>query len=188
MHESPSRSALCCAVGQSIYGAGMAGAAWRVARGVVRLDAVDEAGRTAFASLAVAGDIIGCEAMLLGSYTFSAAALTECELEPWPEGIPSGPSLMHSLAQAQRRAAELVALRGGEAIHRVVRLVRLLSDPGGNVVLPMRQDIADITDLRFETISRIMKKLVGHQVLTPHRIAGVHATRSFKFRDQSKLA
>lgn len=58
-------------------------------------------------------------------------------------------------------------------------LVRLLADGAGQVVLPGRQDIADITDLRFETISRIVKLLERSRVLRPVRIAGVHATRSF---------
>ena len=74
----------------------------------------------------------------------------------------------------------LVALRGGQAIDRVLGLVRLLVDGAGRVILPTRQDIADITDLRFETISRIVKQLERSKVLTPIRIDGVHATRSFK--------
>jgi CRP-like cAMP-binding protein len=48
------------------------------------------------------------------------------------------------------------------------------------VVLPTRQDIADITDLRFETISRIIKMLERSKVLLPVRVEGVHATRSFQ--------
>jgi len=135
----------------------------------------------AFASLAIAGDILGCETLLFGAYTFSATALTECRLIRWPEGASAvdSDSLLASLANAQRRAADLVALRGGQAIDRVLGLVRLLADSAGQVVLPTRQDIADITDLRFETISRIVKQLERQHILNPIRIAGVHATRSF---------
>ncbi|MBP5985802.1 MAG: Crp/Fnr family transcriptional regulator [Azonexus sp.] len=135
----------------------------------------------AFASLAIAGDILGCETLLFGAYTFSATALTECRLIRWPEGAGAvdSDSLLASLANAQRRAADLVALRGGQAIDRVLGLVRLLADSAGQVVLPTRQDIADITDLRFETISRIVKQLERQHILNPIRIAGVHATRSF---------
>lgn len=135
----------------------------------------------AFASLAIAGDILGCETLLFGAYTFSATALTECRLSRWPEGAGTvdSDSLLASLANAQRRAADLVALRGGQAIDRVLGLVRLLADSAGQVVLPTRQDIADITDLRFETISRIVKQLERQHILNPIRIAGVHATRSF---------
>jgi len=176
----PDRKALAYAQGEAIYRFGSEGLAWRVRSGVVRLDVASASGDAAFASLAIAGDIIGCESLLFGAYTFSASALTQCDLLPWPEGeAASGESLLQSLAVAQRRAADVVALRGGEALARVVNLIRLLADASGCVVLPTRQDIADITDLRFETISRVIKKLERAEVLAPLRISGVHATRSF---------
>lgn len=168
--------------GQAIYRAGNNGLAWRVRHGVVRLDTPTANGETAFASLAIGGDILGCETLLFGRYTFTASALTHCELSPWPEGEPAmaGDTLLASLAIAQRRAADLVALRGGQAVDRVIGLIRLLADGAGQVVLPTRQDIADITDLRFETISRIIKRLERACILAPLRIEGVHATRSFQ--------
>lgn len=167
--------------GDPLYAAGSAGFAWRVQRGVVRLDTTSPTGESAFASLAIAGDILGCETLLFGTYTFSASALTHCELSPWPEGEPAtaGESLLQSLAIAQRRAADVVALRGGQAVDRVIGLIRLLTDHGGKVVLPTRQDIADITNLRFETISRIIKGLERSGVLSTVRIDGVHATRAY---------
>lgn len=170
------------ASGTAIYRAGENGLAWRLQRGVVRLDSVGRNGEWQFASLAIAGDILGCETLLLGSYGFSASTLTDCSLSPWPEGAPAlaGESLLASLATAQRRAADVVALRGGQAAERVLGLIRLLADAGGRVVLPSRQDIADITDLRFETISRIISNLQRENLLTPLRVAGVHATRSFQ--------
>ncbi|MCH2221928.1 MAG: helix-turn-helix domain-containing protein, partial [Dechloromonas sp.] len=75
--------------------------------------------------------------------------------------------------------ADLVALRGGQASDRVLGLIRLLTDCSGRVVLPTRQDIADITALRFETISRIIKQLERSAIIRPIRLDGVHATRSF---------
>ncbi len=162
--------------------AGHEGLAWRVADGVVRLDTTGRCGEPAFASLAIKGDILGCETLLLGAYAFSASALTQCCLTPWPEGAakPAGEILLESLALAQRRSAELVALRGGQAADRVLGLVRLLADGAGRVILPARQDIADITALRFETISRIIKTFERERVLSPLRIAGVHANRGFQ--------
>ena len=175
--------------GAAIYAQGAAGLAWRVRRGVVRLDSVGRDGQPVFASLAIAGDIVGCETLLFGAYTFSATALTACELAPWPEGqaTPASQSLLESLAQSQRRAADIVALRGGQAVDRVLGLVRLLADGAGQVVLPMRQDIADITDLRFETISRIIKQLERARVLLPVRLEGVHATRGFQLARHTQL-
>ena len=168
--------------GESIYQAGTDGLAWRLKHGAIRLDSVSSASDTSFASLAVPGDILGCETLLFGCYTFSATALTQCELAPWPEGAGAlaGESLLTSLAQAQQRAAEVVALRGGQAADRVLGLIRFFTDSAGQVVLPARQDIADITDLRFETISRIIKMLERTKVLLPIKVDGVHATRSFR--------
>lgn len=166
---------------QAIYAAGAEGLAWRVKRGVVRLDTTTKTGEPSFASLAIAGDIVGCETMLFGAYTFSASALTHCELSPWPEGEPAGTgeSLLESLALAQSRAADVIALRGGQAADRVLGLIRLLGGGAGQVVLPTRQDIADITNLRFETISRIIKGLERVGVLQPVKMEGVHATRGY---------
>lgn len=170
--------------GGCIFQAGGDGLAWRVRQGVVRLDSISPAGHPAFASLAIAGDILGCEAPLLGAYAFTATALTHCELTPWPEGegAANGESLLKSLATAQRRAADIVALRGGQAIDRVMGLVRLLADRAGKVVLPARRDIADITNLRFETISRVIKGLERSGVLAAVRIEGVRAARGYAVR------
>lgn len=166
--------------GTEIHAAGSAGKAWRLAEGVVRFDSVAADGHASFASLAIAGDIIGCETLLFGCYTFRASALTHCRLDPWPEGgVADNSTLLASLDRAQQRAADLLALRGGQASARVLGLIRLLTDRSGRVVLPMRQDIADITDLRFETISRIVKQLERDRVIRPIRLDGVHATRSF---------
>jgi DNA-binding transcriptional regulator YhcF (GntR family) len=73
----------------------------------------------------------------------------------------------------------MVALRGGEAINRVIGLIRLLTDRAGKLVLPSRRNIADITDLRFETVSRIIKGLERSGILSAVRIDGVHATRGY---------
>jgi len=175
------RSARRIPAGEHLYRAGAEGLAWRLHGGAIRLDTTGPDGHAAFASLAIAGDILGCEAMLFGVYTFSATALTECWLLPWPEGRREAAtdSLLASLAQAQQRAANIVALRGGQAMGRVVGLIRLFGDSAGRVILPTRQDIADITGLRFETISRIIKGLERSGVLVPVRVEGVRATRSY---------
>lgn len=167
--------------GETIYHLGSDGLAWRLHCGVVRLDTAEASGSSRFASLAIAGDILGCETMLFGKYAFTATALTNCDLRPWPEGegAPAGDSLLSSLAKAQNRAADIVALRGGQAANRVLGLIKLLKDGADHVVLPTRQDIADITDLRFETISRIIKGLERTRALLPIKIEGVHATRSY---------
>lgn len=180
----PARAQACWEEGTPIYRAGEAGGAWRVTAGSVRLDTTAGTGEGGFASLAVAGDIIGTETLLFGAYAFSAAALTHCVLVPWPEGVaaPAGQALLESYAVTQRRAADVVALRGGQAADRVLGLVRLLareSAAGLQLALPRRQDIADITSLRLETVSRVLKSLERLGGLRPVRQPGVHATRSF---------
>lgn len=178
--QSAPRQPRQAAPGSEIHAAGSAGRAWRLGEGVVRFDSISASGEPAFASLAIAGDIVGCETLLLGCYTFRATALTHCRLDPWPEGgVADNATLLASLSRAQQRAADLVALRGGQASDRVLGLIRLLTDQTCRVVLPTRQDIADITDLRFETISRIVKQLERNAVIRSIRLDGVHATRSF---------
>ena len=47
---------------------------------------------------------------------------------------PAGDTLLASLAEAQQRAANIVALRGGQAMGRVVGLIRLFGDSAGRVI------------------------------------------------------
>jgi CRP-like cAMP-binding protein len=151
--------------GTRIYAAGAPGEAWRVLSGSVRLDRPGDAGQASmFANLAVAGDVIGAETLLFQHYTFEATALSECTLAPWPEGreAPARESLLAALTSSERRSAEVVALRCGQAVDRVVRLLRLIA--GGQpqlagASLPARRDMAEITALTTETVSRIVSRL-----------------------------
>ena len=153
--------------GECVYATGDQGQAWRVVSGAVRLDTVGPQGPM-FASLALPGDVIGAEALVGGHYAFQARALTPCALAPWKEPKTS---LLGLFTATQRRAAEVVALRGGRAADRVARLVRLLmgdgepAQAGSQVVMPRLRDVADITDLTIETVSRV--------AATPARTGGV---------------
>jgi CRP-like cAMP-binding protein len=181
--------------GQAIYTHSTAGAAWRVVSGSVRLDRREPNGEQNFANLAIMGDVIGAETLLFGHYSFTATALTPCLLVPWPEGCraPAGESLLHSMAKAERRAAEVIALRCGQAADRVRRLVMLLAqrpDVASNensadlqVVLPPRQDMADITALTLETVSRMVSRLRHSGILNPVVRRGCESNSSFVVRD-----
>jgi CRP-like cAMP-binding protein len=157
--------------GTRIYAAGTPGQAWRVLSGSVRLDRPGDAGQAPmFANLAVEGDVIGAETLLFQRYTFEATALADCVLAPWPEGrgAPARASLLAALTASERRSAEVVALRCGQAVDRVVRLLRLIA--GGQpqlagASLPARRDMAEITALTTETVSRIISRLRRSGVL-----------------------
>ncbi|MEY2633151.1 MAG: hypothetical protein RIR00_1805 [Pseudomonadota bacterium] len=176
---------LCrCEAGATLYRAGASGRAWRVEKGSLRLDRVLDDGERVFASLAVAGDVIGAETLLLGTHTFEAVALAECELTPWPEGLgrPAGESLLQTLTAVERRAADVIALRGGQAMERVTRLIQLLArrdDKATQVVLPPRRDIADITALTIETVSRTITALKRSGFLVPVKRGDTPALNRF---------
>lgn len=185
------------AAGQAIYAHGTMGVAWRVVSGSVRLDRLVPMGEQNFANLAIRGDIIGAETLILDCYSFSATALTPCLLTPWPGGsnAPTDASLLRTLASAERRAAEVIALRCGQAAQRVRRLVFMLAAPGEaseedgkcgevgsrplQVTLPPRQDMADITALTLETVSRMVSALRHAGILSPLLIKGSASASRF---------
>lgn len=152
-------------VGECIYNIGEAGIAWRVVSGAIRLDRVAGENRS-FAGLARAGDVIGAETLLFRAYSFEARALTDCELEPWLArgNAPSRESLLQMLAAAESRAADALALRAGEAFERVRKLIMLLAGERGHaaaarVGIPALKDMAEMTGLTVETVSRAMSHL-----------------------------
>lgn len=151
-------------IGERIYFAGSEGIAWRVRSGAVRLDRITAAGSD-YAGLALRGDVIGAETLLFGKYSFAASAIGDCELEPWlaADKALSGESLLQTLAAAERRAADALALRAGEAFERVRQLCLLLArycDEGRQeITIPELRDMAAITNLTEATVSRAMSRL-----------------------------
>ncbi|MCX7150768.1 MAG: helix-turn-helix domain-containing protein [Rhodocyclales bacterium] len=152
------------AIGGRIYAAGTEGIAWRVKSGAVRLDRISPEGSN-YAGLALRGDVIGAETLLFGKYSFEASAIGDCELEPWLAAGKSlsGESLLQTLADAERRAADALALRAGEAFERVRQLCLLLAryrdDGRKEIAIPGLRDMAAITNLTEATVSRAMSRL-----------------------------
>lgn len=151
--------------GGLIFRAGEQGKTWRVVSGSIRLDRASGHG-LAFGGLAVPGDVIGVETLLFGRYNCSARALAPCVLEPWlgDSGAAHPRRLLQVLMRVERRVAEVMALRSGRPLDRVQRLIRLLARPAhagtsGWIGLPRLSDMAEITDLSQETVSRIMAEL-----------------------------
>ena len=151
-------------IGERIYAAGSEGIAWRVKSGAVRLDRITPGGSD-YAGLALRGDVIGAETLLFGKYSFAACAIGDCELEPWlaADKALSGENLLQTLAAAERRAADALALRAGEAFERVRQLCLLLAryrDEGRKeITIPELRDMAAITNLTEATVSRAMSRL-----------------------------
>ncbi|MCX9155329.1 Crp/Fnr family transcriptional regulator [Niveibacterium sp. 24ML] len=167
--------------GEVIYEVGATGQTWRLISGIVRLDR-DDASGPQFASLALAGDLLGSELLLHDCYVFRATALTTCRIEPWlpPPAEQGYRPLLERLTALEARAADLLALRTGSPLDRVSRLLRLLA--GGDlsaratrIALPRLRDMAEMTNLAGETVSRAFSELRRQGVLTRdgHRRASV---------------
>jgi CRP-like cAMP-binding protein len=165
-HAAPHSSAIpttlprSFALGDLIHVADASGIAWRVKSGAVRLDRVVD-GERHFAGLALDGDVIGAETLLFGRYAFEARAIGDGALEPWlePCAAPSGENLLQMLTTAERRAADALALRAGEAFNRVRQLFLMLAGHGNapsgrRITIPPLRDMAEMTDLTMETVSR----------------------------------
>lgn len=166
IHSDPSDTSsgtpICIqfSIGDLIHAAGEHGQAWRVRSGAVRLDQVQNNERS-FAGLALKGDILGAESLLFGTYAFEARALGDVELESWltPNHPPSGESLLQTLAATERRAADTLALRCGKALDRVQQLILMLADSHRQIIIPGLKDMAEITALTEETVSRTISRL-----------------------------
>ena len=146
--------------GEAVLVAGMPGRCWRIHQGAVRLTRwVDDSEH--FAGLARTGDLIGVEALMGHDSTFSAYALSELILEP--SGALDSAALLAALASSEQRAAEALALCRGTADERIARLMTLLAKPTASgharVQMPSLREMAEITNLTQETISRVVSRL-----------------------------
>jgi CRP-like cAMP-binding protein len=155
------------AVGEDLFATEEGGKVWILLEGSMRLDRRGVPEEERFGGLAVKGDILGAEILLLGSYTFCATALTPCRVQLWADaGLEPEPSaLLRALVRAERRGAEALALRCGEAAARVRRLVALLGpsragqQPPARPALPRLRDMAEMTALTVSTVSRTLVQM-----------------------------
>jgi CRP-like cAMP-binding protein len=134
---------------------------WRVCHGALRLDQVDAQG-VRFAGLALPGDLVGAESLLMGRYAYAVRALVPSVLEPWEPMADqrTQEALTRSLMQVQQRTADLMALRSGSAEQRVARLILMMAAQADEqFVRPILRDVADITDMTVESVSRVFTRL-----------------------------
>jgi CRP-like cAMP-binding protein len=159
--------------GDLIYKAGQTGPAYKVLTGTVRLDHAHAGHKSVFANLAIAGDLMGAEVLLRKPYAFDAYALTDCEISVWQEStILLADALAEQLMKSSYRQSDVVSLRCGMAMERILKFVQLLSHKSAiekteNLALPPLKETADITDLTIETVCRCIASLRKQGVLVP---------------------
>lgn len=145
---------------------------YRVRSGTVRLYRILADGRRMIGSFAFAGDSFGIEAG--DEYTFSAEAVTDCEIVATPRlAVFRRAETDHAFSRLLWQAAvselagarkHMLVLSCQSAVERVSSFLLDMARrnaPGDRVVtLPMsRQDIADYLGLTIETVSRTITQL-----------------------------
>lgn len=154
-----------------IFQAGQTVTVWRVRQGLVRLVHVGGPSRLPV-QIALAGDLIGIEALAAQPCQFDAEAFTACELEPVDPACHDG--LMGVvMLQQQRRSHDMAALRTGSVLQRLSHLLRLLGLPwqGAHTVdsdqadavrasLPPLREVAELVDAKTETVCRALAQLL----------------------------
>jgi len=152
---------------QLLYAAGRSGATvYTIRAGVVRFERTTEQGQRRIVRLAGRGELIGQEALLMQPYSEDAIAATGVELCRIPVGMVTQFQIRPPVTQElmRRWQAALVDARSwsveittGSARSRLVHLLlrlHALADHEGRAWLPRREEIADMVDLRTETVSR----------------------------------
>jgi Cyclic nucleotide-binding domain len=159
---------LVCARHQVIFHAGEQGAVWRVAEGWVRLDRPAGSQRQ-LVQVALAGDLIGAEALCGQPYQFEARAMADCLLERVAPGEAEAPRVLgDALLQQQRRSTTMSQLRTGPVLQRLSHMLDLLGLPwrqetqqrGARKQLPPLRELAEVVDAKQETICRALAQLL----------------------------
>lgn len=158
-----------------VHEPGQWGKSWRLIEGAVRLDRVVEGdSRSHFVHLALPGQLIGAEMLLKGQYSFRAQTVVPTVLVPWP-ALPEEDvtqDLLSAFAAQYCQQGDQMQLCHGAAESRLSHLLRMLTrhmspEADGSRVLnmPGLRDLADITDLTMETVSRCITRLRQAKVL-----------------------
>jgi CRP-like cAMP-binding protein len=165
-------SSLVCASEQAVFQAGESGQVWRVVQGLVRLDLEDGHDRHPV-QIAMAGDLIGTEALCNQPFRFSATALTPCVLEAVhvSDAQAQAALLQQALMQQQARSLDMAALRTGTVFQRIAHFLHLLGFewataaqlPNAEAIraaLPTLREVAQVVDAKTETVCRVLGQLM----------------------------
>lgn len=167
-----------CPIGRVLYGPNHPGRTWQLISGFVRIDRQGPDGEYHFSRLAMPGDWLGMEHLFGRSMGTQATTITEAILAQVPTPRTQQPTreLLDHLALVEYRGAQALSLRAGDAMERLLKLLKLLAGPqaSGSVVIsmPTLQNMADILDIRPESVSRLLRSLKSKDILqriTRHR-------------------
>jgi len=154
--------------GQTLLQAGTAGTVWRVRKGAFRLERPAGDGQTVV-HLAMAGDLVGVEALCAEPYACTVTALVDSVVTPEPTVGEAAltATLAAALLQHQRQSLDMALMRSGTAPVRLGHLLRLLAHafgvPAGGLerkALPALKDMAQIIDSTHETVCRELPRLL----------------------------
>jgi CRP-like cAMP-binding protein len=180
--------------GDLIYSSGQSGPAYQVIAGTVRLDHSHTSHKSVLANLAITDDLVGAEVLLRKPYAFEAYALTDCELQVWQQPTDLlAEALAEQLIKSSLRQSDVVSLRCGMAMERILKFIQLLSYTGqavsqSSLALPPLKETADITDLTVETVCRCIASLRKQGVLVPVQGIRGNVRNQFTFSNQSLAA
>lgn len=150
-----------------------------VRTGAIKLTRVTNDGRRRILRILRPGDVAGLEALATNQYDSEAIALTQVNVCRIPldviHTLSKNSQHMHkSLMQKWQRALKeaddwLADLNFGSASQRVAGLVLKMRHPAdpGTCTLFSREDMGAMLDLKFETVSREIGKLIRAGILEP---------------------
>lgn len=151
-----------------------------VRSGMIKLQRTTQDGRQRIVRVLRVGDVCGLEALATGRYDSEAIALSDVTLCRIPleviNGLGANSSrlhlrLMQKWQQALKDADDWLAdLNFGSAKQRVAQLIlkmRHPDDPNLSTIFS-RDDMGAMLDLKLETVSREISRLVKENIITPH--------------------
>lgn len=148
-------------------------------RGMIKLVRVTADGRQRIVRVLRPGDVAGLEALGSGQYDSEAVALTDMAVCRIPLDVirtlsTGSPRLHRRLMQKWQQALKaaddwLAELNFGTARQRVSNFILKMSDASDDqtVTLFARDDMGAMLDLKLETVSREVSRLVRERVLEP---------------------
>ncbi len=166
-----------------------------VRKGAIKLIRITNDGNKRIVRVLRAGDVAGLEALATNRYDSEAVALSQTSLCRIPleviHNLSRNSQHMHrSLMQKWQRALKdaddwLADMNFGSASQRVAGLVLKMRHPTdeGITTLFSREDMGSMLDLKFETVSREISKLLRAGIMEPVDKSG----RTYRILKQDKL-